>query len=117
MSIRVPTASQGSVSLTIDEGYGGQPQKRGTLTVTRGGEIERWEAFSDLSPGRRLRSWLRFVHTGEYYGLTGQTVAGLASAGAVVLVWTGLGLAIRRFANWVGIRSWQRASAPSQKAA
>jgi uncharacterized iron-regulated membrane protein len=117
LAIRVPTAAQRSVSLTIDEGYGGQPQKRGTLTVTRAGEVERWEAFSDLSPGRRLRSWLRFVHTGEYYGLAGQTIAGLVSAGAVVLVWTGLALATRRFVTWLGSRSRQRGSAPSRKAA
>jgi uncharacterized iron-regulated membrane protein len=100
LSIRIPEPAQPSVVLTIDEGYGGQPQKRGTLTVSRAGVVERWETFRDLSPGRRLRSWLRFVHTGEYYGLAGQTIAGLASAGAVVLVWTGIALAFRRWLAW-----------------
>ena len=117
ISIRIPNAAQRSVSLTIDEGYGGQPQKRGTLTVTRTGEVERWETFADLSTGRRLRSWLRFVHTGEYFGLIGQTTAGLVSAGGVVLVWTGLALAIRRFANWLASRSRQRGSVQSRRAA
>jgi uncharacterized iron-regulated membrane protein len=117
VSIRIPTAAQRSMSVTIDEGYGGQPQRRGTLTVTRAGEVERWETFADLSPGRRLRSWLRFVHTGEYYGLIGQTIAGLVSAGGVVLVWTGLALAVRRFATWLANRSRQREAAPSRKAA
>jgi uncharacterized iron-regulated membrane protein len=117
LAIRIPAATQRSVTLTIDEGYGGQPQKRGTLTVTRAGEVEGWEAFRDLSVGRRLRSWFRFVHTGEYYGLPGQTVAGLVSAGAVVLVWTGLALATRRFVNWLSSRSRQRGSEPSRKAA
>ena len=33
----------------------------------------------------RVRSWLRFAHTGEvYYGFVRQTVAGVASAGAMV---------------------------------
>jgi hypothetical protein len=36
----------------------------------------------------------------------GQTIAGLASAGAVVLVWTGISLALRRFSAW---RSRRRA--------
>ena len=117
VSIRIPNAAQRSVSLTIDNGYGGQPQKRGTLTVTRAGDVERWETFADLGAGRRLRSWLRFVHTGEYYGLTGQTIAGLVSAGGVVLVWTGLALAVRRFANWLASRSRQRGAAPTRKAA
>ena len=30
----------------------------------------------------------------------GQIVAGIASAGGVLLVWTGISLALRRFANW-----------------
>jgi uncharacterized iron-regulated membrane protein len=61
----------------------------------------RAESFQDLSAGRRLRSWLRFAHTGEVYGLTGQTIAGLASAGGAVLVYTGLALALRRFISWL----------------
>jgi uncharacterized iron-regulated membrane protein len=48
------------------------------------------------SPGQRARSWLRFAHTGEQYGLAGQTVAGLASLAACFLAYTGLALAWRR---------------------
>jgi len=47
---------------------------------------------------------LRFAHTGEVLGLPGQTVAGLVSLGAAVLVWTGLALAWRRFRAWRGRR-------------
>jgi uncharacterized iron-regulated membrane protein len=87
---------------TIDTGYGGQPQKRGTLTVDRASSaVTRWETFADQSSGRQLRSWLRFAHTGEYYGLPGQTLAGLASAGAAVLVYTGIALACRRGWAWL----------------
>lgn len=87
-------------TITVDEGYGGQPQKRGTFTISRTAEIEKVETFADLSSGRQARSWLRFAHTGEIYGLTGQTVAGIVSAGVVVLVYTGLALALRRLASW-----------------
>jgi uncharacterized iron-regulated membrane protein len=48
------------------------------------------------SPGQRARSWLRFVHTGEQYGITGQTLAAIASLAACFLVYTGLALAWRR---------------------
>ncbi|MEY2854185.1 MAG: hypothetical protein RL030_1317 [Pseudomonadota bacterium] len=48
------------------------------------------------SRGQRARVWLRFVHTGEQYGLTGQTLAAIASLAACFLVYTGLALAWRR---------------------
>jgi uncharacterized iron-regulated membrane protein len=113
ISIRVPHGEQPSITYTVDEGFGGQPQLRGTLTVARAsGEVERWETFADQSRGRRLRSWLRFAHTGEFYGLTGQTIAGIVSAGGVVLVWTGIALACRRFIAWIGRR--RRAADPAR---
>lgn len=100
ITLRLPANNRAPLTFTIDEGYAGQPQKRSTLVLARGGEMERFETFSSFDAGRRLRSWLRFVHTGEYYGLAGQTIAGLASAGAAVLVYTGLALALRRFVAW-----------------
>jgi hypothetical protein len=48
---------------------------------------------------------MRFVHTGEYYGMIGQTVAGIVSLGGAVLVWTGIALALRRFNAWKRRRS------------
>jgi uncharacterized iron-regulated membrane protein len=60
--------------------------------------------------GQQARSWLRWIHTGEAGGIPGQLVAMLASAAAVVLVYTGLALAFRRFA-----RSFRGAPAPSPK--
>lgn len=103
ITLRMPVSNRAAWLFTIDEGYPGQPQLRGTLTVDREtGEAARWETFDSLDPGRRFRSWLRFVHTGEYYGLIGQTIAGIASAGGAVLVFTGLALAWRRFRAWRG---------------
>lgn len=48
------------------------------------------------SPGQKARTWFRFVHTGEQYGVIGQTIAGIASLAACFLVYTGLALAYRR---------------------
>jgi uncharacterized iron-regulated membrane protein len=105
MTTRLATSAKAPIVLTVDEGYGGQPQKRTTLTVDRGtATIAKAESFENLSAGRRLRSWLRFAHTGEIYGVTGQTIAGLASAGGAVLVYTGLALALRRLAAWISHR-------------
>jgi len=103
MTTRLATSHGAPVVITIDEGYGGQPQKRTTISFDRAtGAATKTDTFASLSPGRRARSWLRFAHTGEIYGLTGQTIAGLVSAGGAVLVYTGLALALRRLAAWVG---------------
>lgn len=101
ISVALPSGSAPRVVLTLDSGDGGQPQKRATLTLNRqDGSVERWEPFASQSPGRRARTWLRFAHTGEYYGLIGQTAAGIVTGGAVVLVWTGIAMALRRFLSW-----------------
>ena len=74
--MRLPDSPRRPVTFTIDTGDGGQPQKRSTLTVDRAAaSVVRWEIFADQNSGRRLRSWSRFVHTGEAFGLTGQTIA------------------------------------------
>ena len=88
------------VSIHVDGGYGGQPQKRETLTFNRAGELLEREGFASLTPGRRARNYMRFLHTGEVWGLTGQTIAGLTSLIGVVLVWTGISLALRRLWAW-----------------
>lgn len=109
ISVRIPGAAAETATFTIDRGTAGQPQKRGTLTMNmRTAEVVKWEPFAALSAGRRLRSYLRFGHTGEVWGLTGQTIAGLASLGGAVLVYTGLALAVRRLWAWRARRASAR---------
>jgi uncharacterized iron-regulated membrane protein len=98
VTLRVPTSAEEPVVFTLDGGDAGQPNLRGTLTMAASGE--KWEDFSAQTPGRRARTFLRFAHTGEIWGLGGQTIAGLVSAGGAVLVYTGLALALRRFLAW-----------------
>jgi uncharacterized iron-regulated membrane protein len=106
ISLRLPTTEDAPLTFTIDEGDGGQPQKRAQLTLDRkSGEVVRWEPFSSLTKGRQLRSFLRFAHTGEVAGIFGQTIAGLASLGGVFLVYTGLALSLRRFREWLAKRA------------
>ena len=106
ISLRVPASAAAPAVFTIDTGDGGQPHRRSTLTLdTQTGATRSLETFSDLTLGRRIRTTMRFAHTGEVLGIAGQTIAGLASAGGAVLVWTGLALALRRFRAWIGRRS------------
>jgi uncharacterized iron-regulated membrane protein len=101
IGLRSPVSNLAPLVFTIDSGTGGQPQKRGTLTYDRQqAKAVKWEDFDSLERGRQWRNWMRFVHTGEYYGILGQTIAGLASLGGAFLVWTGVALSLRRFSAW-----------------
>ncbi len=63
------------------------------------GAVLKREPFADQNAGRRLRTWARFLHTGEALGWCGQLLAAVACFGALFLVWTGLALAWRRFSH------------------
>lgn len=86
-----------SVRFSIDQGNGGQPQRRHTLVLdARSGEVDAWQPFSSQSTGQKARIWIRFLHTGEALGIVGQTIAGIVSCTTILMVWTGLALAYRR---------------------
>ncbi|GHB02088.1 hypothetical protein GCM10009069_26090 [Algimonas arctica] len=70
-----------SISYTFD-------RKASTITETK--------TSRDASRGSKIRRWLRFIHTGEQYGIIGQTIAGLSTLAACFLVYTGLALSFRR---------------------
>lgn len=101
ITLTLPTKPDAPATFAIDGGTGGQPQKRAELQLDRasGNEV-RWQPFSAGTPGRRLRSILRFAHTGEVLGIAGQTIAGIVTLGAVFLVYTGLALSLRRLLKW-----------------
>ena len=100
ITLRMPADNAERVLLLVDRGTGRQPSKQYELAFDRenGGLVER-TGYPAYSPARKFGRWLRFAHTGEVYGFLGQTIAGIAAAGAVVLVWTGLAMAWRRFQN------------------
>jgi uncharacterized iron-regulated membrane protein len=98
LTLNIPTSPDApTVRIGIDEGNGGQPQRRHTLTLDAStGAVVSYAPFSSQTAGQKARSWVRFLHTGEALGLVGQTIAGLVSLTSVVMVWTGLALAYRR---------------------
>jgi uncharacterized iron-regulated membrane protein len=105
ITMQLPAAASAPLTFNIDSGTGGQPQRRAQLVLDRStGEVVRWEPFSSYTRGRRLRSILRFAHTGEVAGIVGQTIAALVSLGGAFLVFTGLALAIRRLLAWLAKR-------------
>jgi uncharacterized iron-regulated membrane protein len=108
-SIRVQGSPNANapLSFSIDRGDGAQPQLRGTLTVNRNTGALTWSDFSNNSAGQKLRLLARFTHTGESLGVVGQGIAGVATAGGAVMVYTGIALALRRLFAWRRRRSKQ----------
>jgi uncharacterized iron-regulated membrane protein len=106
LSMRLPSRADAPVAFTITDGANWNAFARSTLTLKSGsGEVVQWQPYEGTSLGQKLRGWLRFAHTGELGGLTGQLVAGLGCLGGVFLVCTGLSLAVRRCWNWA---LWKR---------
>jgi uncharacterized iron-regulated membrane protein len=55
--------------------------------------------------GIQAATFIRYGHTGEAWGVAGQTIAGTASLAGTILVWTGVALSLRRLRNWKARRS------------
>jgi uncharacterized iron-regulated membrane protein len=97
ITIDVPDSQDRVLNVSIDKSIGGQPEQTSQLVIDRqSGHLEAIRRFSENNAGRKLRAWARFLHTGEEFGVAGETIAAIACLGAVVLVWTGLSMAVRR---------------------
>lgn len=102
IALRLPSSADDPVSFSIDRGNGARPDLRDQITLDRAsGDVLSRQGYAQQSAGRKARSWLRFLHTGEAGGWIGQTIAGIASLGGVLLVYTGFAMAWRRFLAWL----------------
>jgi uncharacterized iron-regulated membrane protein len=109
VTLRLPVQANAPVAFSIREGNSWLEAASSQLTLNQGSaEVVKWEPYAASSRGRRARTWARFLHTGEAVGVVGQILAGLASLGGSVLVFTGLGLAVRRFRSWLRQRQASR---------
>ena len=97
LTLRIPEDDTDPFSVRADTGARRQPSKwrnhrfdRETGALLGVGPVTETRA-------QAVRYWLRFAHTGEVYGIPGQTVAAIASAAGALLVWTGFAMAWRRF--------------------
>ena len=104
--MRLPDRPDEPVSFTMNDAHYWNSFARSQLTLDAAtADVIRWEPYAATSRGQKWRGWVRFGHTGELGGIVGQVLAGSASLGGVVLVYTGLALALRRLIGW---RLWRR---------
>ncbi|HET6409312.1 MAG TPA: PepSY-associated TM helix domain-containing protein, partial [Chthoniobacteraceae bacterium] len=98
ISVQLPPSATAPVTFAIERSHRGRPDLKAQVTIdSKTSEIVKIEDFAGYNSGRRLRTWARWLHTGEAGGLGGQIVAALATAGTIVLVVTGVALGFRRF--------------------
>ena len=101
IALTPPRSADQPVAFTVREGGRGRPDLQVGLELDpASGAVVKTNAFADQSPARRIRSWIRWTHTGEVGGWIGQTIAGVASFAGLMLVWTGMMLSWRRFKAW-----------------
>ena len=106
VTVQLPKPDAKTTTVTLDKGTGAQPQYRATVQFSSAtGELAKYQPFDSLTTGRKVRNVLRFTHTGEVLGLFGQTWAGLVTLASIVLVVTGIALAIRRASRALGRRT------------
>ena len=98
ITVSLPASTRDPVVVAVDRGNGRQPSRREDLLFDRAtGELVGRGGYPAFSPGFKVRRWLRYAHTGEVYGVIGQSIAGAVSLGAAVMVWTGVAMSWRRF--------------------
>lgn len=96
LRIAVPHKEE-SISVVSDSSDGGRPDLQAEMLFDgRTAALLSVTSFSSLSRGRQLRSFVKYIHTGEAGGLAGETLAGLTSLACCTLVWTGLSMALQR---------------------
>jgi uncharacterized iron-regulated membrane protein len=100
LMVRLPKDSDTAVHFTIDDRLDNQPSARNLLTLSRTGKVMRWEPFATLAKGRQWRLYVRFLHSGELFGVPGQLTALLSVVALLLLIWTGFSLSIRRLFAW-----------------
>ena len=114
ITVTVPSVRDTSASIAIAEGNTFRPDLRSTLILRANtASVLAVRDYASLSTARKIRAWTRFSHTGEVFGVTGQIIATLVSAVGVLLVYTGIALALRRFAAWVRRRGRAPALQPA----
>jgi uncharacterized iron-regulated membrane protein len=98
VTLKIPSTAAEPVDFTIDMSGYNAIGKSAHLELDRSGSVLSYEAAG--SEGITAQSFIRYGHTGEVWGVTGQTMAGLATLAGGFLVWTGVSLSLRRLRSW-----------------
>jgi len=97
-TIQVSPPKGRTAQLSVSMSHRGRPDLRRQVTVDLDtAAITKNEGIESQSTGRKIRTFVRWVHTGEALGWFGQALMGLAALSAIILVWTGFALSWRRF--------------------
>lgn len=97
VSLRLPQKPGGPVTANIVMA-GASKYARSQLSLDAAtAETVKWEPYAGQNLGRRLRAWIVPLHTGRAGGPVGQFLALLSASAALLLVWTGVAMAWRRF--------------------
>lgn len=109
VTLTLPADGDRVVTVATAAGNTYRPDLRATVLLNAGtAQVTEVRDYASLSTSRKIRAWVRFGHTGEVFGVVGQTIATLATLAGVFLVLTGLALSVRRFAAWF-TRTFRRA--------
>ncbi|MFV0338080.1 MAG: PepSY-associated TM helix domain-containing protein [Chthoniobacterales bacterium] len=101
VSLQLPSKKNTPINAIVDLGHGGRPDLKYTLKYdTANGAFVSRESFADYNLGKRLRTWVRFIHTGEVGGIAGEALALLSSLAALLLIYTGFYLSWKRLQNF-----------------
>jgi len=88
---------EGEARFYIDKSIGHRQELAYSLYFdTRSGEVTKVLRKQDWSAGGQAWGTSRFLHTGEYFGFVGQTIAGAICLLCCILVYTGFLLAVKR---------------------
>lgn len=99
MMLRLPPKPDAPVSILI-QGAGGPHFARSQMALDiKTAKVVKWEPFLELNKARQGRVWVRYLHTGEAWGLISQIAAFFTSCAAILLIWTGFSMAWFRFAG------------------
>jgi len=92
---------EGQLRFYIDPSIGNAPENAYALFLdVNNAKVTRVQKYIDWTPGGRAWTVARYLHTGEHYGVVGQSIAGLASLAACFLVYTGFLLSWRRLVRF-----------------
>lgn len=86
------------ITFNITEPAGLNPHPRGELTfdATSGAQLK-WTPWADQNMGRKARTWVKLLHTGEGGRWPLQLLLCLTALGTLMLIWTGFAMSWRRF--------------------
>ncbi len=101
ITLRAPQKPGGPFNANVQLAHPWHPRPLTLLTLDpKTAAIVKSTPFAAQNRGVRWRTWVKYLHTGEAGKLPGQLLMFLSAMGAVMLVWTGAALSIRRYSNY-----------------